>query len=56
MNITIALIIAVYIIGITVAYVTMKEWEQPKWQKAVFAVFWPLLAVLYVIHWLHNKA
>ena len=56
MTITIVFIAAVYIIGIAVAFAKMKEWKQPKWQKAVFAVFWPLLAVLYVIHLLHNKA
>lgn len=49
------LIAAVYIIGIVVAYSMMEKWEQPKWQKVVFALFWPLLAILYVIHWLHNK-
>jgi hypothetical protein len=55
MNITIALIIAVYFIGIIVAYAKMKEWKQPKWQKAVFAVFWPLIGLLYIVHLLHNK-
>ena len=55
MNLTIAIIAAVYIIGIFVAYEKMKEWEHPKWQKVIFAVFWPLLAVLYGVHWLHNK-
>lgn len=33
------LIAAVYIIGIVVAYSMMEKWEQPKWQKVVFALF-----------------
>ena len=55
MSILIAFFVAVYIVGIAIAYSVMNDWGQPKWQKCVWAVFWPLVAILYGIHWIHNK-
>ena len=32
-----------------------KNWENPVVEKIFAVVFWPLTAVLYSIHWIHNK-
>ena len=49
-----AIILVFYVIGIFVASQKMKEWKHPKYQKVVFSVIWPLVLILYGIHWLHN--
>lgn len=49
-----AIILVLYVIGILIAYRKMKEWEHPKYQKVAFSVIWPLVLILYGIHWLHN--
>ena len=49
------LALAVYIVGILTAYRKMKDWKHSKYEKVAFSVIWPLVAVLYGIHWLHNR-
>ena len=50
-----ALIIAIYIIGGFVAYKKIESWSHPMYEKIIFSVIWPLVGLLYGIHWLHNK-
>ena len=50
-----AIIIALYIVGIFVAYAMMKSWDKPKAEKVWYSIFWPLVGILYCIHWLHMK-
>ena len=53
--ITAIILIFVYVIGIFVAYNKIKEWKHNWFEKTVFITVWPLVAILYGIHWLHNK-
>jgi len=48
------ILLAVYVVGIFVAYRMMKEWKSSKFEKVFFSVIWPLVAILYGIHFLHN--
>lgn len=49
------LLIVIYIIGGFVAFRMMKDWPHGIAEKIVFAIIWPLVLVLYGIHYLHNK-
>ena len=44
----------VYVLGIFVAYKKMKNWNNKTGEKVWFAVLWPLTAILYGIHVIHN--
>ena len=50
-----AFFIAMYIIGIVIAYKMMEDWPQSKFEKAGFALIWPLMLVLRLIHLVHNQ-
>ncbi len=51
------IILAIWIIGIPVAYF----WKIQKWEgkslgeKIYFSAIWPLTAILYGIHYIHNN-
>jgi hypothetical protein len=45
----------IYVVGIFVAYNKMQSWSHTKFEKVAFSVIWPLVAILYGIHWLHNN-
>ncbi len=45
----------IYVVGIFVAYNKMQSWPHTKFEKVAFSVIWPLVAILYGIHWLHNN-
>ena len=45
----------VYIVGAFITYKKVKKWENPIIDKIFAVVFWPFTAVLYGIHWIHNK-
>ena len=48
-------ILIVWLIGILVAYNFTKKWDnKSKFEKIYFAIIWPILLPLYVIHFLHN--
>lgn len=47
--------IVVYIVGAFVTYGKVKSWSNPTIDKIFAVAFWPLTAVLYGIHWIHNK-
>lgn len=49
------IILAVYVVGVIVAYRKMKEWQHSKFEKVAFSLIWPLVAILYGIHYLHNR-
>lgn len=44
-----------YIIGAAITYFKVKKWNNPLIEKIFAVAFWPLTAVLYGIHWIHNK-
>lgn len=49
-------LLVVYVIGLIISCVIVSKWENPAVVDKIFAVvFWPLTAVLYGIHWIHNK-
>lgn len=47
----------VYLIGIFVTYNKfVKAWEGPSsFEKILFSLLWPFLALFYIIHYFHNK-
>lgn len=51
-----AFILIIYVIGIFVAYKKMENWKHSKYEKVFFSFIWPLVLILYGIHWLHNNA
>ena len=50
-----AIILALYIIGVFVAYNKINEWDNNEFEKVFFSIIWPLVLILYGIHWIHNK-
>lgn len=56
MNILFITLIVVYVIGIFVAYNRyIKKWEgHSTLEKIYFSVIWPLTAILYLVHAIHN--
>ncbi len=34
---------------------SFEEGDAKKWEKVWYAAVWPCTAILYGIHWLHNK-
>ena len=51
----ILLIVAIYLIGVWVAWQKIKWWKNPWYEKADFILLWPLTLILYGIYLLHNK-
>lgn len=51
----ITLIISIYILGIIITYDVIKNWNNTNFEKIWFSIVWPILAPLYIIHWLYNK-
>ena len=49
------ILLAVYVAGAVIAYRKMREWKHSKFKKVAFSAIWPLVAILYGIHYLHNK-
>ena len=47
--------LVIYFVGVLIAYQMMKKWPHAKFEKVIFSILWPLVAILYGIHWLHNK-
>jgi len=48
--------LVVWLIGIPFAYSVTKNWDgRSNAEKIYFAIIWPLLLPLYLIHYLHNK-
>ena len=52
-----SILLFVYVVGIIVSYFCFFcKWENhPAWERIYFAVIWPLILPLYIIHYLHNK-
>lgn len=50
-----AIIITLYILCAVMAYRLMKSWDSPWYAKCLYALIWPLVGILYCIHWVHNK-
>lgn len=47
---------AIWILGIPFAYEKMRAWEgHSKFEISAFSVIWPLVGILYGIHWAHMK-
>ena len=49
------ILIALYVLGAVFAYNKMKNWSHTTIEKIGFAAIWPLVGILYGIHYLHNK-
>lgn len=54
MTTTVAIIIALYIIGIVIAFFIMKDFSNTV-ERVWYSVFWPCTLILYCIHLIHNK-
>ena len=53
---TTVFLIALYVVGIVVTFVLMKDWSDHNlFVKCVWSLIWPLVAILYGIYWLHKK-
>ena len=50
-----AFLIALYIVGAVVAYKLMASWDSKWYARCMYALIWPLVGILYGIHWLHNN-
>ena len=50
-----AFLLAIYVVGCFIAYKRMEEWKHSMFEKVAFSLIWPLVAILYCIHYLHNK-
>ena len=51
-------VIAVWLIGMVVSYLEVfKKWDDDanQFEKLWYSFVWPLVGILYGIHWLHNK-
>jgi hypothetical protein len=52
-------VIAVWLIGMVVSYFEVfKKWDDEdanQFEKLWYSFVWPLIGILYGIHWLHNK-
>lgn len=52
-------VIAVWLIGMVVSYLeVLKKWgdeDASQFEKLWYSFVWPLVGILYGIHWLHNK-
>lgn len=52
-------VIAVWLIGVVVSYLEVfKKWDDEdanQFEKLWYSFAWPLVGILYGIHWLHNK-
>lgn len=51
----ITIIISIYILGMFITYDVIENWNKTNFEKIWFSVVWPVLAPLYIIHWLYNK-
>ena len=51
-------VIAVWLIGMVVSYLEVfKKWDDEdanQFEKLWYSFVWPLVGILYGIHWLHN--
>lgn len=48
----------VWLIGTVVSYsLVFKKWKEDatKFEQIWYSLIWPLVAILYVIHWMHMK-
>ena len=54
MTALIIILIAIYVIGIPVSFNLIKDWKHKTCEKVVFSIIWPLMAILYGIHVIHN--
>lgn len=50
-----AIIIALYVVGIFVAYEKIKDWNVNGFEKIAFSIIWPLILILYGIYCINNK-
>lgn len=48
-------IIAVWLIGAVITHCLIKKWDNSKFEKIWYSVFWPVLIPLFIIHWVHNR-
>lgn len=56
MSVIYVILIAIWIIGIPVAYFKfIKNFDNYVFEKVIFSIIWPLLIPLYIIHYFHNK-
>lgn len=47
---------AIWILGIPFAYEKMRDWEgHSKLEISGYSVIWPLVGILYGIHWARKK-
>ena len=50
------ILLAIYIIGVSVAYLKFtSKFDNNKFEQIAFSFFWPILIVWYIIHYFHNK-
>ena len=49
------ILILVWLIGALLAWAKMDEWPQKWYERIGFSIIWPLMLILYGIHYLHNK-
>ena len=49
-------LIAVYLLGVAVAWQKIKGWKNPWYEKAEFIVLWPITLILYGIYTINKKS
>ena len=52
-----SILLFIYVVGIIVSYFCFfSKWEKAKnWEQIYYAIIWPLILPLYLIHYFHNK-
>ena len=49
------IVLAIYLIGAFVAWGKIKSWNNKTYEKIGATIIWPLIGILYGIHWLNNQ-
>lgn len=55
MNTLLIVILALWVLGMPVAWLKVRDWSNGLMVRFAASVLWPLTCVLYGIWWLHNK-
>lgn len=47
--------IAIWVLGMPVAWGKFGKWDCTKGERVWYTIIWPIAAILYSIHLIHNK-
>lgn len=47
-------VLAIWIVGMVIAWFSIKKWSNPTSEKIYFTIIWPLVLPLFVLHCLRK--